>query len=178
MSLLLVKSLHIIFVVTWFAGLFYMVRLFVYHAEAAEKNDDESPVLIRQFKLMEKRLWYAISWPSAIITVILGVTMLIIQPAYLQMGWMHIKLTLVAGLLVYHIIVHRQYNRFKNDVNTRSSQFYRYWNEVATIFLVAIVFLVIYKSAILNAGLAILGFFAFIIILFGAVSVYKKIRNR
>lgn len=178
MELLLIKSLHIIFIVTWFAGLFYMVRLFVYHAEAEENNEAGKDILIHQFKLMEKRLWYAISWPSAVITLILGVAMLILVPGYLKQGWMHIKLLFVVALYVYHHIVHFQFKKFRDNRNVRSSQFYRYWNEVATVILVAIVFLVIYKTSILDATFAFIGFIGFVVLLFVAVSAYKKIRGK
>ena len=87
-----IKSLHLIFVITWFAGLFYMPRLFIYHIEAGEKSEEERKVLTSQFRIMERRLWFIITWPSAILATLFALWLLWIMPAWLSQTWMHIKL--------------------------------------------------------------------------------------
>ena len=98
--LLEIKALYIIFVVTWFAGLFYIVRLFVYLAEAKDRPQNEQDVLIPQYQLMAKRLWYGITWPSMILALTFGTWMIIDYPTFLKLPWMHVKLTFVLGLLI------------------------------------------------------------------------------
>ncbi|MCC7454490.1 MAG: CopD family protein, partial [Crocinitomix sp.] len=99
-------ALHLIFIVTWFAGLFYIVRLFVYHAEASSKSKEAQEILIPQYKLMSKRLWYGITWPSFVLTLILGPTILYLNPSLLYMYFMQIKLGFVAGLIIYQLLCH------------------------------------------------------------------------
>ena len=111
----IILALHIIFIVTWFAGLFYIVRLFVYQIEAREKPENERAVLEPQFKMMAKRLWYGITWPSFILTLIFGPWLLVLKPIYLELGFMHIKLTLVGGLIIYHFICHSMFLKLQND---------------------------------------------------------------
>ena len=98
-----IKSLHLIFVITWFAGLFYIVRLFVYQIEANEKPSPEREILLKQYKIMTYRLWYIISWPSAVLAVIFALTLLHLNPAFLEMRWMQVKLGFVVLLIAYHI---------------------------------------------------------------------------
>lgn len=176
MDISYIKALHIIFVVTWFAGLFYIVRLFVYHHEANELNENSKTILINQYKIMEKRLWYGITWPSMIFTVIFGVWMIVLIPGYLKMGWMMLKLAFVYGLLIYHFVCHKMFNDLQNDKVRYTSQKMRLWNEVATIFLVAIVFIVVTKS-LTNWFYGLIGLIIFTIILMAAIKVYKKIRG-
>ncbi|HEY4148862.1 MAG TPA: CopD family protein [Chitinophagaceae bacterium] len=170
-----IKALHIIFVVAWFAGLFYMPRLLVYNTEAGNKPEPARQVLREQFGLMIKRLWYAITWPAAILTLVLGVTewtLLGILPT-----WLLIKLFFVAGLYGYHFSLHVIIRQQLKGVFKYSSQQLRMWNEVATIFLVAIVMLAVVKNGMSLAwGLG--GFLLFIIILMSAVRIYKIIRTR
>lgn len=134
------KAFHIIAVVCWFAGLFYLPRLFVYHAEAQDTVSHE------RFKVMERRLLYGITTPSAVLTVLLGLGLLSLQPGYyLHAHWMHAKLFLVLVLLGYHgLCIHYQRAFAKND-NRRTSFFYRCFNEIPVLFLVAIVILVVVK---------------------------------
>ena len=132
-----IKALHIIFIVTWFSGLFYMVRLFVYHAEAAEKPEPERTILQKQFQLMLRRLWMGITWPSAILTLIFGPWMMILLGTIPT--WLVIKLGFVVGLYLYHFSLQAIYRQQMRGVFRYSSQQLRIWNEVATIFLVAIV---------------------------------------
>lgn len=147
MALLYIKAIHIIFVVSWFAGLFYIVRLFIYHTEANDRPEAERRVLIDQFKIMQRKLWYIITTPSMVLTVASGVAMLIIVPSYLQAPWMHVKLSFVVALLVYHFFCHRLLNQLKRDQIEWSSLKLRMLNEVATVLLVAIVFAVVLKNS-------------------------------
>ena len=100
------KVLHIFFVVAWFAGLFYVPRLFIYHIEASKKGSPEKEILTKQLKIMTRRLWYIISWPSAILTILFGVLMLTIIPSWILQKWMIVKLSFVALLIIYHLKTH------------------------------------------------------------------------
>ncbi|MEO8796147.1 MAG: CopD family protein, partial [Daejeonella sp.] len=148
MAYLYLKAIHIIFVVSWMAGLFYIVRLFVYHIEANEKPAAERDILQSQFVLMQHKLWYYITTPAMVLTVLAGAGMLYLNTGLLQAKWMLVKLAFVAGLLVYHFICQRIMNQLKLGIFKWTSTQLRLWNEVATIFLVAIVFTVILKSAV------------------------------
>ena len=173
----IVKSLHIIFVVTWFAGLFYIVRLFVYHYEAAITDEPERGILIKQFQLMEKRLWYGITWPSLIGTYIFGIWMILLNPFFLKTDWMQLKLLFVLGLTIYHFSCQAILNQLKKNIFKYSSQKMRIWNEVATLFLVAIVFLVVAKNTI-DYAYGLIGLVAFGVLLMLAIKAYKRIRER
>jgi len=175
-TLFAVKALHIIFVVTWFAGLFYIVRLFVYQAEAKQRPENERAILEPQYRIMAKRLWYGITWPSMILAITFGCWMLVDQPVMLKMGYMQIKLGFVAGLIVYHHLCHAYFKKLQKGTDTRSGNFYRIWNELATLFLVAIVFLITMRSTI-NWLYGTLAFILFGIILMIAIRVYKKSRE-
>lgn len=138
--MLWVKAFHIIAMVTWFSGLFYLPRLFVYHAAA---ND---AVSIERFKIMERKLYFYITTPGAILTLILGGWLLSFNPgAYLSQGWMHIKLTLVLLLILYHVYLGILLKQFARNENAHSSRFYRYVNELPSLLLIAIVILVVVK---------------------------------
>lgn len=176
-TLLAIKALHIIFVVTWFAGLFYIVRLFVYQAEAKNKPEIEKSVLEPQFRLMAKRLWYGITWPSMLLTITFGTWMVIDQPAILQMDYFQIKLGFVIGLIIYHFICHQFFNKLQKGTDSKKGSFYRFWNELATLFLVAIIFLITMKSTI-NWIWGTVGFIAFGITLMIAIKIYKKLRSK
>jgi putative membrane protein len=134
-----IKGLHIISIVTWFAAIFYLPRLFVYHSET--ENSACSDV----FKVMERRLYKAIANPSVAVVFICGFLLLYINPEFLKHGWMHFKLLLVASLLVYHILCGRIIKTFAKDANVKSSKFYRIFNEYPSIVLVIVVFLTILK---------------------------------
>jgi protoporphyrinogen IX oxidase len=171
-----IKALHIIFIVTWFSGLFYIIRLFIYHTEAIEKNYSGNDILTTQFKLMEKRLWYGITWPSAILTLIFASWLLLLNPSWLKEGWMHIKLSFVFVLYLYHLYSHKLFLDIQKDKLTLSSGKLRIYNEAATIFLVAIIFLVVLKSQtdwIWGLG----GLSVFAILLMLAIKLYKKLSN-
>ncbi len=171
---LYIKALHIIFIVTWFAGLFYMPRLLIYTVEAAEKRSSENQSLIDQLKLMQRRLWYGITWPSAILTLGFGLGMLNLFGSI--PNWLIVKLCFVAGLYIYHYLTHIIFRQQQNDVYRYSSLQLRIWNEMATIFLIAIVFLVVVKDGLVWTK-ALGGLVIFILILLAAIKIYKKIRK-
>jgi len=170
-----IKALHIIFVVTWFSGMFYIVRLFIYNTEAGEKEEAEKNILRRQFSIMIRRLWYAITWPSAILTAIFGGWMWYLWGSL--PGWLMIKLGLVLGLYAYHFTLHAIYRQQSKGVFKYSSQQLRIWNEVTTIFLVAIVMLVVVKQN-LSWLWGITGLLLLVVVLMSAIKIYKYIRNR
>src|ERR1035437_2830450 len=170
-------ALHIIFVVTWFAGLFYIVRLFIYHAEAEKKTLIEKDILQRQYKLMEKRLWYGITWPSVIGTYVFGFWMLYTNYGLNIPVWLLLKLAFVFGLTLYHIQCHVMYSQLQKDIIKYSSFKLRMWNEVATIFLVAIIFIVVMKDT-LSFIWALLGLILFSVTIFLAIKIYKKGREK
>jgi putative membrane protein len=170
-----IKALHLIFLVTWFSGLFYMVRLFVYHTEAAGKPEPERTILSQQFRLMIRRLWLGITWPSAILTLIFGPWMMILLDAVPT--WLVIKLGFVLGLYIYHFSLQVIYRQQMKGIFRFSSQQLRIWNEVATIFLVAIVMLAVVKQN-LSWAWGLLGLVLFVILLMSAIRIYKIFRSR
>jgi putative membrane protein len=171
---LYVKALHIIFIVTWFSGLFYIVRLFIYNREAAEKPDPEKTILQKQFSIMIRRLWLGITWPSAVLSLVFGGWMWYLLDSL--PSWLFIKLCFVLGLYVYHFSVHKIYNQQVSGVFKYTSQQLRIWNEVATIFLVTIVMLVTVKQQ-MSWAWGLIGLFAFVILLMAAIKIYKRIRT-
>lgn len=176
MTYLYIKAVHIIFIVTWFAGLFYMPRLLIYITESYDKQEPEKGILLSQLKLMASRLWFGITWPSAVLTLGLGAAFIVHQPEWLKEGYMHIKLTLVFFLYVYHFSLHYLFKLLKRDVVKYSSQQLRFWNEVATLFLVSIVFLIVLKNALSMVwGLVGLGVITLLILL--GMWLYKKNRK-
>jgi putative membrane protein len=176
MTFLYLKAVHIIFIVTWFAGLFYMPRLFVYIIETHEKPEPEKSILLKQLKMMASRLWFGITWPSAIITLGMGTALLINQPAFLQQGFMHIKLTLVFLLYLYHFSLHLLLRQLSAGVVKYSSQKLRVWNEVATLFLISIVFIIVLKNT-LSMIWGIAGLAMVTILILSGVRLYKKFRK-
>ena len=176
MDYLYIKALHVIFVVCWFAGLFYMVRLFIYTKEANDKEEPAREILTTQLTLMQQKLWFIITWPSFIGTFIFGGWMLILNPAILTFPWMWLKLIFVGLLALYHLQCHAYYKQQKAGIFKPSSFKLRLFNELATIFLVAIVFLIIVRS---TSGLVwgMLGLFIFAALLMGGVFIYKRQRK-
>lgn len=179
---LYLKAIHIIFVVTWFAGLFYFPRLFIYNIEAGEKPEPVRSALREQFNLMMKRLWYGITWPSAILTLIFG-TWVMFSSGYAYVlfeeggRWMLIKVIFVIGLYLYHLSLHKIFKQQINGVFKYTSQQIRIWNEVATVFLVTIVMLVVVKQN-LSALWGLIGLLLFIVLLMSAIKIYKLIRTK
>ena len=169
-----IKALHVIFVVTWFSGMFYIVRLYIYNTEAGDKEPQARDVLREQYAIMIKRLWLGITWPSAILTLIFGGWMWYLLGALPT--WLLVKFGFVAGLFAYHMSLHLLYQQQIKGSFRYSSQQLRIWNEVATLFLVAIVFLAVVKQSLSwiggVIGLILLGF-----LLILAIRVYKRIRK-
>ncbi|PWU04640.1 MAG: protoporphyrinogen IX oxidase [Bacteroidetes bacterium] len=169
-----IKALHIIFIVTWFAGLFYMVRLFIYNREAQDKSEPGKSILSDQFRIMIRRLWFGITWPSAILALFFGGWLVSELPNIPT--WLKVKLGFVIGLILYHLSLQYIFSAQMKGNFKFSSQQLRLWNEVATIFLVAIVMLVVVKESMSWAwGLG--GLFAFVIVLMVAIRIYKSIRT-
>ncbi len=172
-----VKALHIIFVVSWFAGLFYIVRLFIYHTEAQEKEAVTRKILSEQFEVMEKKLWWIITTPAMVLTLIFGIWMLFLNSTYyLSAPWMHLKLAFVGMLLIYHFVCQKIMNDLKKGIFNWKSNGLRIWNEVATLALVAIVFLVVMKDSF-NWIKGTIGFFAVAIGLMLGIKMYKRLRK-
>jgi len=159
------------------AGLFYIVRLFIYHTEAREKPEPDRKILSDQFEIMERKLWYIISVPSMILTLAAGITMVVLVPAWLQQPWLQIKLAFVAGLMIYHFICQHKMNQMRRGIYTWTSTQLRIWNEVATIFLFAIVFLAVLKDA-LSWIYGLVGLIIFTLIIMSAVKIYKYYRMK
>jgi protoporphyrinogen IX oxidase len=170
-----IKALHIIFIVTWFSGLFYIVRLFIYHAEAEEKPEPEKSILQLQFRTMIRRLWMGITWPSAVLTLIFGPWMLILMGSVPT--WLWIKLCFVLGLYLYHFSLEAIFRQQMKGVFRYSSQQLRIWNEVATLFLVAIVMLAVVKQN-MSWAWGITGLALLVIVLMSAIRIYKKVRAK
>jgi protoporphyrinogen IX oxidase len=139
MSFLLLKAFHIISVICWFAGLFYLPRLFVYHAMSEDDTSKE------RFKVMERKLYRGIMTPSLVLTLAFGIGMIFENPDYLASRWMHIKLALVALLVIYHLVCGCFIKTFAKNKNGRSHVFYRWFNEAPIILLIAIVILAVTK---------------------------------
>ncbi|HHP7242136.1 MAG TPA: CopD family protein [Cyclobacteriaceae bacterium] len=175
MEYLVIKSLHIIFVVTWFAGLFYMVRLLVYDTEVQKKEDPEKSILTKEYKRIQRPLWYGITWPSAILTLVFGFWLVIIQNYWTQ-SWMLLKFGFILGLYLYHFMCGMAYNSMKKGIYKYTGIQLRIWNEVATIFLVSIVFIVVLKNTF-SWIWGLLGILIFSVFLMLIVKLIKKIRE-
>lgn len=172
-----IKSLHLIFVITWFAGLFYIPRLFVYHIEAAQEAEPKRTILVDQLKLMTKRLWFIITWPSAILASLFAFWMLYLMPGWLQRPWMHVKLGFVVLLYIYHFKCHLIYKELQNDVLKWTSNQMRIWNEGTTIILFAVIFLVIVRDAV-NWIYGVIGIILLGVLLMLGIKLYKRIRSK
>ncbi len=174
---LYVKAIHVVFIVSWFAGLFYMPRLFIYHTESQEKNKDVARLFSIQFQLMERKLWTIITMPAMILTLISGIALIWINPVWLHQGWMQIKIGLVIVLLGYQYFTYRIYREMQADLFTWTSGGLRMWNEGATLLLVSIVFLVVVKNSLSwiwgSLGIILLG-----IILSLAIRLYRLSQNK
>ena len=182
MAYLYLKALHIVFIVTWFAGLFYMPRLFIYNTEAQTQPPEARAALQTQFNIMIRRLWYGITWPSAIITLVLGLVVLFkgnwddaLDKPYGR--WLLIKLILVALLYVYHFSLHVLVRQEARGIYKYSSMQLRIWNEVATIFLIGIVMLATVKEG-MSFVWGIVGMVLLILVLFAAIKIYKILREK
>ena len=177
MNFLYLKALHIIFVVTWFAGLFYIVRIFVYHSEAAGKTEPERSILMNHFKKAARPLWYGITWPSAILTYIFGTWMIVQVYPWPMPSWLLLKLGFILALTLYHLQCGIMFRRFQKDEIRYSGFKLRLWNEVATIILVSVVFIVVLRDTT-NWLYGLVGLLIFSGLLLVAINVYKKVREK
>ena len=171
-----IKSLHIIFVITWFAGLFYIPRLFIYYIEASFKSDPEKKILMDQFIIMMNRLWFIITWPSSILAIIFGLWMIVLVPNWLFENWMIAKLGFVFLLVIYHLKTHFILKELQSGLIKYSSNFMRIWNEITSVILVSVVFLVVLKNNISWFKLTV-GLIIFISSLLFIIKLYKRFRN-
>jgi protoporphyrinogen IX oxidase len=170
------KSFHIIGIVVWFAGLFYLVRLYVYHAEANEKPEPDRTILKNQYKIMEKRLYDLITTPGMVVAVVMAIALLKTQPELLQDRWLHWKLLLVVGLLAYHFYCGWLLKQLADDKIVFTGQQFRGLNEVPTVFLVGIVLLAVFKNSLpLNA--TVWGIAAMIVVMIVTIQLYAKKRK-
>jgi putative membrane protein len=172
-----IKALHLIFVITWFAGLFYIPRLFVYQIEAHQKPTVEKDILLPQLQLMTRRLWYIITWPSAVLATVFAIWLLILNPAWLQSSWMHVKLAFVLLLFIYQGKTQHIFTQLENNVVMWSSRGMRIYNEGATVILFSVVFIVILKSA-MNWIYGLVGLLVLVILLMLLFRLYQVYRRR
>lgn len=175
---LYIKALHVIFVITWFAGLFYIVRLFVYQIEANDKPDaTERSVLKEHLAIMAKRLWTIITWPSMLLATAFAVCLLVLNPTLLSQGWMQIKLAFVVALIGYHFYCQTIYKNLQKGDFKYSSTFMRLFNEGPTLVLFSVIFLVMLRNSI-DWIFGVVGLFALAILLMLGFKWYKRIRNK
>ncbi|MGI4751166.1 MAG: protoporphyrinogen oxidase HemJ [Janthinobacterium lividum] len=172
---LYLKAIHIIFVVSWMAGLFYVVRLFIYHTEAQDRVEVEKKVLSDQFEIIEKKLFSIITTPAMILTLLAGIAIVYINPDLLKQSWLHVKLGFVVGLIIYHFVCQNMMQQMRKGIYKFTSTQLRIWNEVATILLFAIVFLAVLKNA-LSWIFGVIGLLVFSFIIMSAVKIYKYYR--
>ena len=163
--------------VCWFAGLFYVVRLFIYHKEAQTKEKSIKEILQPQYTLMSKRLLGIITWPSAFLTTFFGVSMLIENPSYLQQNWMHIKLSFILLLWLYTYSCQILLNQMKNSQIKTTEIKLRVWNEVATLIMFAIIFMAVLKNSIswIYATFSLVGLAVFLMI---SIKLYKRYKTK
>lgn len=171
------KAFHLIGVVVWFAGLFYLVRLFVYHAEAQEKPEPDQSILKAQYEIMEKRLYSIITNPGMIVTVVMAIGLISTEPGILKQGWLHIKLVFVLLLIGYHHYCKRLMKKLAAGECQWTGQQFRALNEVPTVFLVVIVLLAVFKGT-LPLNLTTATIIAMIVAMAAAIQLYAKKRRR
>lgn len=171
--LLYIKALHVISMVTWFAGLFYVVRLFIYRVESESKPEPNKTILTEQLDLMAKRLWYYITWPGMVLTVSFGLY-LMIKSGFYRFGWMHLKLAMVFLLILYHLKCGKIRKALIQGTNTLTSIKLRIFNEVPTLLLVGIIFTIYLKDFF--SGLW--GITVLVLLMGGFMVVLKKKRQK
>jgi putative membrane protein len=171
------KSFHLIGVVVWFAGLFYLVRLFVYHAEASQEEEPAQTILKNQYQIMEKRLYDIITTPGMIVTVAMAIGLISTEPEILKSGWLHIKLTFVALLLAYHFYCGYLMKKLAKDECKWTGQQFRALNEAPTLLLVTIVLLAVFKNN-LPLDLTTWLIVALVIVMAATIQLYAKKRQR
>lgn len=178
-ALLIFKALHVIGFVSWFAGLFYLVRLFVYHVDAVDKPEPAKSILQKEFNAMQWRVYKIICTPAMVITWVAGIAMLVMNPGFLEMGWMHIKLTLLILLSGYQGYTKGIIKKLEAGKTVMSSFNFRLFNEVPTLFLAAISFIaVLGKAGSLNYIYLIVGLAAFAGLMYMGANAYRKRRER
>ncbi len=171
------KALHLIFVITWFAGLFYVVRLFVYQIEAFYKPNPDKQIIGDQLKIMVSRLWYIITWPSMILAIFFGICMIFLRPFHLSDTWMQVKLMFVLFLILYHLKSHHLFKQLQKDIVKWSSNRMRLFNEGATIVLFAVVFIVNFKYT-MDWMYGSLGLIILSLLLMLGIKGYKSYRKK
>jgi putative membrane protein len=171
------KAFHLIGVVVWFAGLFYLVRLFVYHAEASQEPEPAQTILKNQYQIMEKRLYHIITTPGMVVTVAMAIGLLITEPELLRDRWLHIKLAFVAALIVYHFYCGRIMRQLAAGQCNWSGQHFRALNEAPTVLLVAIVLLAVFKNN-LPTDITAWGILAMIVLMAASIQLYAKKRRQ
>lgn len=171
------KAFHLIGVVVWFAGLFYIVRLFVYHAEASQEPEPAQTILKNQYQIMEKRLYHIITTPGMVVTVAMAIGLLVTEPEVLKDGWLHIKLAFVAVLIAYHFYCGRIMRRLAAGECNWTGQQFRALNEAPTVLLVAIVLLAVFKNN-LPTDITAWGIFGMIVVMAVTIQLYAKKRKR
>jgi putative membrane protein len=171
------KAFHLIGVVVWFAGLFYLVRLFVYHAEASQQPEPAQTILKKQYELMEKRLYNIITTPGMLVTVAMAIGLISTEPEVLKSGWMHFKLAFVALLLIYHFYCGRVMKQLAKGESEWSGQQFRALNEAPTLLLVTIVLLAVFKNN-LPLDLTTWLIVALVIVMAASIQFYAKIRKK
>ncbi|MFV0530631.1 MAG: CopD family protein [Flavobacteriales bacterium] len=176
----IIKAIHIIFMVSYFAGIFYMVRLFIYHTDTQTEDEPKKTILQQQFIKMEGLLWNIITVPAFVLMVLTGLLLLITnwETIFKGAAWMHIKLTFLITLFVYQFLCWKIIRQLKNNIFNYTSLQLRLWNEVATVILFAVVFAVVLKHQFINNWYWALGgllFFAVLIMLI--VRLVKKVRG-
>lgn len=174
---LTLKALHIVFIVAWFSGLFYLVRLFVYTKEAQDKPEPEKTILTQQLLRMQKKLLKIITVPAMLLSLLFGLWMLVYAPHFLAQSWMLSKLIFVAGLLIYQGYTHKIYKMQQSLYFRHSSFFLRIYHEVAAVFLIAIVFLAVFKTNT-NYTRYFVTLIAFVLLIAIFVYLYNRKRNR
>lgn len=176
MTYLWFKAFHIVGVVVWFAGLFYLVRLYVYHVEANEQPEPARTILQQQYQIMEMRLYKLITTPGMILTVAMAIAMLVVAPDYLKDLWLHVKLGFVVLLIGYHHYCGRLMKQMANGQFKWTSQQLRGLNEVPTVFLVLIVLLAVFKNNFPTAPAA-WGILAMIVAMAAIIQFYARKRR-
>ena len=177
MSYLVLKTIHLIAVVCWFAGLFYLGRLFIYHKEAEKKPENSQKILQKQYKLMANRLMNIITWPSTIISSFFGFYMLYKNTALLGLSWMKVKLIFVSILIIYTILSQTILNQLNKGTIKLNDLQLRLWNEGATLLLISIISLAVLKTSI-SWLKAIFVFLLIGITLMFLINLYKRLLNK
>ena len=177
MAYLWFKAFHLIGIVVWFAGLFYLVRLFVYHAEASEQPEPAQTILKNQYQLMEKRLYNIITTPGMVVTVAMAIGLIYTEPGILKSGWLHLKLGLVAVLIGYHFYCGRIMKKLAQDECKWTGQQFRALNEAPTVLLVTIVLLAVFKNN-LPLDLTTWLIVALVVAMAASIQLYAKKRRK